>query len=124
MSAQNNFLMNRELIKACEENDLQAVTALLDKGADPSIYRSEPVRIAIKNNNIEMVKAFLFNAYSPNSDASLAFNEAIKNERPEILKVLINHENPSMAVLSTVKKVENDEIKSILNTVFKNQLVR
>lgn len=124
MNPETNIIMNRELIKACQENNTSLILEMLDKGYDATTYRNEPLRLAIKNNNLPVVQKLLDLGISPNQDASQGYISAIRLERIEILKMFIAKEPPTMAILSISKQCTNSQIKEIINDSFKKQLSR
>lgn len=124
MNPEKTILMNRELIKACKENDTSLIIDLIDKGYDVSTYRNEPLRLAILNNNIPVVAKLLEKGVSPNSDGSQPYLSAIKLERLDIIKMFIQKEPPTLSTLSAFKQCQNTEIRQIINDSFKTQLAR
>lgn len=116
--------MRRELIKYTREKNYDKVNDLLSKGADPTAYLSEPVLIAINNNDQKMVTLFVENGYPVNANNSIAHSEAIKSQNVEILKYLISKGIPSMSILGTATKIDNQEINEILNMCFKNNVLK
>jgi hypothetical protein len=114
------FSMTRELLKASQENNLNMVETLLELGANPYIYMSEPVRNAISHNSEPMIKAFLDNGYNPNKDTGIAFKMAIRKNTVELLKTLLKHSTPTASLLPTIKKHASSEVKLIMQAVYKS----
>jgi ankyrin repeat protein len=106
------------------ENNTPVIIDLIDKGYDFSTYRNEPLRMAIKNDNREVIQKLLDKGVSPNADGSQGYISAIKEGRLEIIKLFINKEPPTLAILSVVKNSANTEIAQEINQSFRKTLAR
>lgn len=113
----SQFSLNRELLKASKENNLELIDSLLKKGADACIYDAEPVRNAIENNSIQSIDIFLQNGFKPTSEFSICFKKAIQLNNVEIFEKFLSVEQPSPAILATAKNA-SEEMKTIINSVF------
>ena len=114
---ESQFSLNRELLKASKENNLELIDSLLKKGSNPCVYDAEPVRNAIENNSIEAIDLFLKNGFKPTSEFSICFKKAIQLNNVEIFEKFLSIEQPSPAILATAKNA-SDEMKIIVDAIF------
>lgn len=100
ISAQNNVLdqsyLNKELIKYCEQGDLQAVTYLVNQGANTNCQDNQnvtPLMYACQNGFFDIVKILIDNnaiTDLKSKNGLLALHIAVRAKRYNIITLLIN----------------------------------
>lgn len=86
-----------ELIKACQNNDLNAVQKLLDQGTDPNVQDEQkrtPLHYAAEHGNSEIIELLFSKDAEPdvyNIDGNAPLHLAVLNDRLDAVKELLEN---------------------------------